>query len=260
MTKLEDIIGNKFGRLTVIKCIRKDEKRRPIIECKCECGNTIAAISYNVVRGATKSCGCLQKEIARESAKLGTKKITKHRKSNTRLYSIWQDMKSRCLNKKSHEYKDYGARGITVCKEWEKDFLNFYNWAINNKYSKDLTIDRINVNGNYEPKNCRWATKEEQGNNRRNNHLIYYRGEYLTVTRLSKIVNISVNALINHNKKGDLEQYISKRIKFGLEPKYPIITKDFLEKELKTKAQEQISKEVGCGHSLIGYYKNKFKL
>jgi len=259
MIKLEDLIGNKFGRLTVIKYIGKDKRHNPILECNCECGNVFAAISYNIARGATKSCGCLQKEIAKESVKLATKKVTKHRKSNTRLYSIWQDMKSRCLNENNYEYKDYGERGIKVCGEWQKDFMNFYNWAIDNNYSKDLTIDRINVNKNYEPSNCRWATKEEQSSNKRNNHYINYKGECTTITRLSNKVNIPVKTLTYHEKKGDLELYIELRNKTGMKTKY-LITKEFLEKELKTKSHEQISKEVGCGHALISYYKSKFNL
>ena len=118
--------------------------------------------------------------------------MTTHGKSEERIYRIWGNMLRRCDYKKHISYKNYGARGIKVCDEWSKDhgFENFYQWAIKNGYSDDLTIDRIDVNGNYEPDNCRWITNTEQQNNRRNNKLIEYRGEIKTLAEWCRELGI----------------------------------------------------------------------
>lgn len=103
----------------------------------------------------------------------------------SRLYTIWKNMKARCSNNASQN-SYYGARGITVCEEWRNSYQAFYNWAMANGYTDELTIDRIDVNGNYEPSNCRWATLKEQANNKRNNRLLTYNGKSLTVSQWTK--------------------------------------------------------------------------
>lgn len=172
-----DLTGKKFGKLTVLgidyKNVYRENsgKKRTIIYwlCQCECGNTTTIRGESLKNGITKSCGCYNKEM-----------LTKHGLCDTRIYICWSDIKQRCYNLKNKRYKDYGARGIKMCDEWldeENGFTNFYNWAIENGYKDNLTIDRIDVNGNYEPSNCRWASNKIQSRNRRNNKMIKYKNK-----------------------------------------------------------------------------------
>ena len=158
--------------------------------CKCDCGNVVEVPAESLVNGASKSCGCYNREI-----------ITKHNKSMTNLYQVWQCMKDRCFNPNHVQYKDYGGRGITVCDEWS-DPDAFCEWALSNGYSKGLSIDRIDVNGNYEPSNCRWATQKEQCRNRRNNAVLEYNGEKHCLTEWAEIVGTKASTLATRRKRG----------------------------------------------------------
>lgn len=156
-----DLTGAKFGRLTVIAESPVKTRNKVSWICKCDCGNTTQPIPGNSLRsGNTKSCGCIHAEGLRQ-------RLTVHGLTGTRLYRIWQGMLRRCDNPKRKDYKDYGARGIAVCDEWKNSFQVFHDWALSNGYEEHLTIDRKDVDDNYCPQNCRWATRTEQVHNRR---------------------------------------------------------------------------------------------
>ena len=159
--------GQKFGRLTVIKRSGSDTKgKNAMWECKCDCGNTTLVTTSHLTSKHTQSCGCLKKETVND----GQFKKT-HGQSNTRLYRIRVGMINRCYNEKNKKYHIYGGRGIAVCEEWLNSFDAFYKWAMSHSYNDNLTIDRINGDGNYEPLNCRWSTYSEQNKNRRKYHI-----------------------------------------------------------------------------------------
>ena len=172
-----DITGEKSGRLTAIKMVGT-KNGRSLWLCRCDCGNEVVIQRNSFVCKKIKSCGCLRKETSR----LNAIKSSKHNDSFTPLYHSWCCMKARCNYPKDKSYKNYGGRGITVCEEWENSYIAFREWSINNGYREGLTIDRIDVNGNYEPSNCRWVDVKRQENNRRNNRYITIDGETHTMT------------------------------------------------------------------------------
>jgi hypothetical protein len=174
MSKPINMIGEKYGKLTVISlCTEKTSGGRRLWLCQCECGNYKKATRSHLQNGNTTSCGCVRKA---KDKKLG-KKLHRHGLYGKRIYTIWQQMKDRCYNKNNKDYTRYGGRGITVCDEWKTDAKAFSDWANANGYSDNLTLDRIDVNGNYEPSNCRWATIKQQDRNRTNTIYITFNGE-----------------------------------------------------------------------------------
>lgn len=190
---MEDITGHKYGFLTAIKFshYRETKSRKTIYwQYKCDCGNIVVRAKGDVKKGDISSCGCKKKELLSIS-------ITKHGLSNTTLYDTYRLMLRRCYSPKNKSYQNYGGRGITVCKEWKNDVVSFYNWAMANGYKEGLTIDRIDNNGNYEPTNCRWATLQEQANNKRNNHYVFYHGIKHSLADWCRILKLNYNTIRN---------------------------------------------------------------
>ena len=165
--KLKDLTGARYGRLTVLERKGSNKHGRPLWLCKCDCTNTILLSTPRLQSGNTKSCGCFRQEA------IGQRNTT-HGLKGIRLYEVWKNMKKRCCNPNMKIYKYYGGRGIKVCDEWRNSFQAFYDWAMANGYNPsaprgETTIDRIDVNGDYCPKNCRWVSIAEQQRNKRNN-------------------------------------------------------------------------------------------
>lgn len=191
--KIADLTGQRFGMLTVIE--KAGSNNGIIWLCQCDCGNRCTVRADNLKSGKTESCGCKANRI--QNAEPIDKRIVR----------IWAGMHTRCYNPNMNYYKHYGGRGITMCDEWigENGCRHFYEWAIANGYREDLTIDRIDVNGNYEPSNCRWATVEEQSNNKRNSIRLLYKGREVTMKELSGIIGVGKTPIYQAYKKGQID-------------------------------------------------------
>lgn len=255
---LKRLIGQKFGKLTVIDSYRKrlgkNNRVNIICVCKCDCGNIINCTASRLKQGQ-KGCGCLQKFnfdkyknkiyngitiiklvdskkkiieckckcgnifqcqltdlISTKHHIIGCNKCPEHlnpkakyiwnsKVEYNRILRIFNGMKDRCYNKNNKDYKWYGGKGIKICEEWLNSKLSFYNWAIANGYRDNLTIDRIDSNGDYEPNNCRWATMIEQQNNKKSNVKYEYKGEYLTIPQIARLNNININTFRSRMRK-----------------------------------------------------------
>jgi len=192
MAKSKAKKGDVYGKLTLAKKAEKTGSNGWKWLCECECGKETVVYLKNMRNGHTKSCGCISREKA-------SKRMTTHGSAETIEYNIWSCMKGRCSNKKNSEYKNYGGRGIIVCKRWLR-FENFFEDMGN--IPKDKSIDRIDNDGNYEPGNCRWATKIEQANNTRVNVFIEYEGKRFTVAQWSRRLGIKDKTIYKRLKAG----------------------------------------------------------
>lgn len=197
-----NLVGQKFGRLTILSFSYVSNHGDGYWNCICDCGKERTVMGSNLKAGNTKSCGCLQKERSGMPPK--------HGMSKTSIHSSWRGMAQRCYNPKNNNYHRYGGRGIKVCKRWLNSFTNFYKDM--GEKPENKTLDRINNNGNYTPKNCKWSTAIEQQNNTRFNRLITIKGKTKTISEWSRIEKINSST-------------VSKRIKHGWSPEKSVMTK-----------------------------------
>lgn len=183
----KDLSGLEINGIKVVSYAEIGKNNRSLWNCICHCGNEFVAVGSEIKRGRLKSCGCLLRRIN------GLYK--------SRLYRIHHMMMCRCYTESATNYEYYGGKGIKVCKEWH-DFMNFYNWAINNGYSEKLTLDRKDGNKDYEPSNCRWATRKEQSNNISSNIIFEFNGRKMTMAEWSRELSINRNTLDKRIRNG----------------------------------------------------------
>lgn len=213
IARINSNIGKKFNRLTIVSFNGISSIGAYRYNCICDCGNK-SIISISLLKNNhVKSCGCLQKE---HSTRIGKTINKKHGDTvghvRSRIFVIWSNMLNRCNNIKSNNYKYYGERGIIVYPGWS-DYTIFKTWALENGYSDDLTLDRINSDGNYEPGNCRWATRTEQANNRGKTIFLDFNGEKLPLADWSRRLGIAIGTIHSRLRRGwTIEKTLSKPI------------------------------------------------
>lgn len=199
MGKYRDLTGQRFGRLTVISRAANTKRGNAGWLCKCDCGNEATTTGPHLISGHTKSCGCYRVDRSKETnRKHGLFVGSTHKRP--RIYGIWARMKQRCLDPNVSEYGRYGGRGIKVCNEW-MEFIPFRDWALANGYSDDLSIERIDNDGNYEPSNCKWIPQREQIKNSTSNKFITYNGQTKNIKEWATSLGIPYPALLHRIRK-----------------------------------------------------------
>lgn len=195
--KFKDLTGQTFGKLTVLQRVEyKEYKNRTVIQyiVKCECGKEFKVLGQSLTRTKKPTKGCKSCSS------------TTHGLTESKLYGVWMNIKARCYSPKADSFENYGKRGIQVCEEWRKDFKSFYDWAINSGYKEDVrgkyTIERINVDGNYCPKNCTWISITEQEQNKRNSVRITYKNETKSLKEWAKTTGIKEVTLRSRYGRG----------------------------------------------------------
>lgn len=200
-----DMAGKKIGKLTVLDRVGSWGSQ-VWWRCSCECGNEKIISGASLRRGKTQSCGCVYRASRRDIARKSIAKI-KHGDSFTRLYFVWNDMKSRCYNPNDISFPNYGGRGINVCNDWRESYISFKAWAIENGYREDsrrgeCTLDRIDPDGNYCPENCRWASAAEQSNNRRSTPRLTIDGETHSPAEWAEITGLPRSLIYSRFRRG----------------------------------------------------------
>lgn len=200
MGQFIDLTGQRFGRLTVTgrapDHFTKSGTRITMWRCACDCGECKDIAANALRKGATKSCGCYSTEVKRaRTSERNRKMATQNGSSREKLFHVWNAIRHRCYFVTDDYYHLYGGRGIAMCDEWKESYFVFKEWALSNGYKDGLTIDRIDVNGNYDPSNCRWATLKEQANNRRSNRRFTAFGRTLNIQQWAELLEVPYNKL-----------------------------------------------------------------
>jgi hypothetical protein len=206
-----DLKGKQFGRLTVLEYSHTNKHGQSMWKCRCACGSERIVTGSHLKSGHSISCGCYNAEAAKDRRKT-------HGKRKTRLYRIWLNMKARCTIESVSQFKNYGGRGITVCEEWANSFQAFYDWAMSNGYDENAprgkcTIDRIDVNGNYEPSNCRWVSIQAQQFNKSTSKTVTLNGETHTLKEWSDKVGVNYSTMHSRYRAGKPPEEILRTIK-----------------------------------------------
>lgn len=188
LKKYDSLIGKKFNSLEILKLDKVNKSGQYYILCKCNCGKIKSFRADRVLNGISKTCGCQNKNY-----KYGDHHNLSHKYAN--LYSMWNTMRHRCKNPQNNKFKDYGKRGISYCSEWD-DFPTFLSWSVSNGYKKGLSLDRIDNNGNYEPKNCRWVTNKEQQRNTRKSHFVVYKNTKKTIAEWCELLELPYKTIL----------------------------------------------------------------
>lgn len=193
----------KSGRLTFVSCEKVD--KRKIYTVKCECGNVKTMRDYEFRKQIVKSCGCLLKEKAKIQCSINSKK---HNLTETHIHKVWSNAKDRCYRKKNNRYDHYGAKGIKMCDEWKEDFQKFYQWAINNGYVVGLSLERKDLNGDYEPNNCIWISKFFQARNKSNTYRVITKDGEKTLREFSSYAGISESGVRHFCERNKIPKLI----------------------------------------------------
>ena len=193
MSKPLDLVGKRFGKLTVLERRPSDAKGQSMWLVRCDCGKEKVVRGHDLTQGKSSSCGC---------SRIKSCIFYEHGLSKNKLHGLWRNIKDRCNNPNNKAYKYYGERGIKVCDEWSNNFVAFYDWAHANGYQEGLQIDRIDVNGNYSPENCRWVNKTIQANNTRKNLYITINGKTQSLADWCRELGVSYCSVQTRRNRG----------------------------------------------------------